>query len=151
MPHANSRTRDFAEQVLLQHGLCFYCEKPMVAAEDGSGFQVPNQATRDHYIAQSNRGHRIVVAACRRCNGIKGHMNAETFKWAIDRLLLNPDINAAWHRDLPGMDRILFRIVRIEVWKEKQKKQYNRYREERIKTETAAVFTLVAKLKPGSS
>jgi hypothetical protein len=140
--------KDFEDQIWLQRWLCYYCEKPMAIASDGSGAQAPNQVTRDHYVAKSNRGTHV-VAACRRCNGMKADdLNAEIFKWAVGQLLKNLDVSAAWHSYTPGMDKILFRMVRIEIWKEKQKEDCNIYRERRIKKETDTVLALIAKLKP---
>lgn len=138
---------EYTQEADNQPGLCYYCEKPMTLGGDGSNGHPPDQATRDHYVAKSKSG-RKTVPSCRRCNGIKADdLNAYEFKWAVGQLLKNPDINAAWHRNIKGLDRILFRMIRIEIWKERQLRKHNTYREQRINKETAAVLALIAKLK----
>ena len=138
---------EYTQEADNQLGLCYYCEKPMTLGDDGSNGHPPDQATRDHYVAKSKSG-RKTVPSCRRCNGIKADdLHAQEFKWAVGQLLKNPDINAAWHRNIKGLDRILFRMIRIEIWKERQQRKHNTYREQRINKETGAVLDLIAKLK----
>ncbi len=137
----------FEHQLWVQRWLCYYCDKSMAIATDGTGKQTPDQASRDHYVAQS-KGGRVVVAACVRCNNLKGDTDANQFKETVQQLLQNPHIDAIWHRDIDGLQSILARIIQVERWKEKQKNKPNHYRQQRIDKEIVTIVRLIRNLKP---
>jgi len=131
----------------MQRWLCYYCQKQMTPAIDRSGRQTPDQATRDHYIAGSKGGRRI-VACCDRCNNLKGDWGAERFTRLVRELLENPQIDAMWHANIVGLTAILRRIITIERWKEMQRKKPNHYRQTRINEEVRTTLRLIKALKP---
>jgi len=65
-----------------------------MALPTNNGFEQtpPEEATRDHYIAASRGGTKI-VAACSRCNNLKADYGAERFTRIIRELLKNPAID----------------------------------------------------------
>jgi len=68
-----------------QKGRCYWCKRSM--ALDGEGDLA---ATREHLVPQSRGGKawvkqgrkrvKNIVAACRKCNGARGNMDAHTFR-----------------------------------------------------------------------
>lgn len=147
MSSFKDRRKLFDRQIWLQRGRCYFCDKVMKPPQPGDGRITPDQATRDHLVAQS-KGGKYIVACCTRCNNLKGDNEAKRFKRIVKRLLENPEINAIWHQDVKGIQPILFRIIQIERWKEKQAKKPNEHRQQRIEREIALVVRLIRKLKP---
>ena len=136
---------DFEHQVWLQRGLCYYCDKEMSQDEGIVSPLPPSHVTRDHYIANSRGGKRI-VASCHRCNNIKGDWGAERFRKVVRELLQNEAIEAAWHEQVPGLDATLRRAVFIERMKDKQREKPSIHRQRRIKREIIIFLRQVKKL-----
>jgi hypothetical protein len=144
---SKEQKRRFDNQLWLQRWLCYYCEKSMAIPSNGDGQSNPDQATRDHLIAKSKGGRRI-VASCMRCNNLKGSLGAERFTRIVRKLLENPRINKVWHSDITGLTSVLYRVVRVEIWKEKQREKPTIRRQRKINKEIRAMLRLMPKLKP---
>lgn len=72
-----------------QKGLCAYCKCAMYLPDDRGGRASSDHiATRDHRIPRSKGGDNSsdnLVAACSRCNGLKGSMDETLFRAALKR------------------------------------------------------------------
>lgn len=74
-----------------QKGLCSYCKNAMRLPDEGGsryGYNSDHMATRDHRIPRSKGGDSSaanVVAACLRCNNLKGSMDEALFRAALKR------------------------------------------------------------------
>lgn len=139
--------RAFENQIWMQRGMCYYCSKLMFIAKTSEDCKKPACATRDHYRAESKGGRRI-VASCMRCNYLKGDIDVKFFKRIVRTLLQAPPLSSVWHMEIEGLQPILFRTVRVVLWKEKQKKKPNPYRQIRIEKEIDTILRLLEKLKP---
>ena len=75
-PSASQTVKRFAEE---RGGRCYYCGRMTTTIDMHSDLA----ATRDHLVPKSRGGAllpRNLVLACRRCNELRGHSNAEAFK-----------------------------------------------------------------------
>lgn len=140
------RDDKFERQLWLQRWLCYYCDKKMTLEEGVEQPFPPHHATRDHYIAESKGGKRI-VASCQRCNNIKGDWGAERFKRVVRELLKNPHIDAAWHLEIPGLTSALRRAVFVERMKEKQREEPKWQRQQRINREIRLFLQQIKRLE----
>lgn len=76
---------DLGELYYKQRGCCYWCKRPMILGGTGD-----LSATREHLVPQSRGGKafvkkdgrrvRNIVAACNRCNALRGSMDAHTFR-----------------------------------------------------------------------
>ncbi|MGE0652045.1 MAG: HNH endonuclease [Alphaproteobacteria bacterium] len=93
-------------------GRCYYCERQMTLAPHKR-----NSVTRDHRIpkAHGGGGYRNVVAACFRCNSLKGEMTEGEFRaqW--------PDPSKLPRGPLPYKRKIMKAQQRREAWQAKRK------------------------------
>lgn len=79
---------DLGELFYKQKGLCYWCKLPMVLGGIGD-----RSATREHLIPRAHGGKsfvkrgrkrvRNIVAACRKCNGVRGSTDAHVFRSAM--------------------------------------------------------------------
>jgi HNH endonuclease len=103
---------------------CYYCKREMILSRGQ-----PNTVTRDHKVPRSRggRGAANIVAACARCNNVKGNMtDTEFFAFiqanGLQELclgLLNASQMLAKRRDKAAL-RLRQRVAQQEqAWHEK--------------------------------
>lgn len=80
------RMRRYKSLFEAHDGKCEYCTTQLTYLIAPNHRPYPNSITRDHYIPRCKKGPKLgknVVAACYRCNMLKGKMTGDTFKRVI--------------------------------------------------------------------
>lgn len=89
---------------------CWHCTHHIIRKRYQNGFPLPpNLATKDHFVPKTHGGTRHhSVAACLRCNNLRGDMDAVTFRnWLRNLFRRYPVLFQEWHEIDDEILRIL--------------------------------------------
>jgi 5-methylcytosine-specific restriction endonuclease McrA len=98
---ANHKTSPKRLRVLVkeQGGRCFYCHGRMIMTQK----KCPDRATTDHklpVVLGGKNGYANIVAACSKCNGLKGALTAAEFIALRGDLKKLKDAREARHKEI---------------------------------------------------
>jgi hypothetical protein len=94
---------------------CCYCQLPMTSIELGI---LPSTRTKEHKTPKAQNGHNGLCnldVACNRCNGFRGTANSDLYTAIVKRLFQDPDIVEAWHCNEHIVEKLLRKLVRLQI------------------------------------